>query len=61
MIRLETFGSAESARTCGNIFRGRGGLTRRIRFGVGRIVADWFDPNIHRGIGDWIDNVSPSC
>ena len=47
---METFGSAKSSKTCGNIFRGCGGLTRRLGFGVGRTVADWFDPNIHRGI-----------
>ena len=50
MISLETFGSAESERVCGSLFRGCGGLTRRLGFGVGRTVADWFDPNISRGI-----------
>ena len=47
MVSLETFGSAEGARTIGNIVMGRGGLTRRFGFGVGRTVADRFDPNIH--------------
>ena len=50
MISLETFGGAEGARTIGNIVMGRGRLTRRFEFGVGRTVADRFDPNIHRGI-----------
>ena len=48
MISLETFGRAEGARTFGNIVMGHGGLTRRFGFGVGRTVADRFDPNIHR-------------
>ena len=47
MVGLETFGSAEGARTIGNIVMGRGELTRRFGFGVGRTVADRFDPNIH--------------
>ena len=45
---LETFDGAEGARTFGNIVMGCGGLTRRFGFGVGRTVADRFDPNIHR-------------
>ena len=48
MISLETFGSAEGARTIGNIVMGCCGLTWRFGFGVGRTVADRFDPNIHR-------------
>ena len=48
MISLETFGGAEGARTIGNIVMGRGGLIRRFGFGVGRTVADRFDPNIQR-------------
>ena len=48
MISLETFGGAEGARTIGNIVKGSSVLTRRFGFGVGRTVADRFDPNIHR-------------
>ena len=48
MVSLETFGSAEGARMFGNIVMGGGGVTRRFRFGVGRTIADRFDPYIHR-------------
>ena len=48
MVILETFGSAEGARTSRSIVMGRGGVTRRFGFGVGRTVADRFDPYIHR-------------
>ena len=48
VVILETFGSAEGARMSGSIVMGRGGVTRRFGFGVGRTVADRFDPYIHR-------------
>ena len=49
MVSLETFGSAEGARTSGSWDMGRGGVTRRFGFGIGRSVANRFDPYIHLG------------
>ena len=48
MVILETFGSAEGARTSRSIVMGRGGVTRRFGFGVGRTVVNRFDPYIHK-------------
>ena len=50
MVSLKTFGSAEGARTSGSRDMGRGRVTRRFGFGVGRTVVNMFDPHIHRGI-----------
>ena len=49
MVSLETFGSAEGARTSGSRDMGRGWVMRRFGFGVGRTVRNRFDPYIHRG------------
>ena len=43
MVSLETFGSAEGARTFGNIVMGHGRVTRRFGFGVARTVVDSFE------------------
>ena len=49
VVSLETFGSAEGAPESGSLDMGRGGVTRRFWFGIGRSVPNRFDSYIHRG------------